>query len=86
VTDLPRELDVADLPSRDIVLEFDLESSEMERGGFVAKRCTVVYRYDGKYNAAPRLDQREMELLPAVYPSLEEEVIQEVEGRSKPED
>jgi uncharacterized LabA/DUF88 family protein len=86
VTDLPRELDVADLPSRDIVLEFDLESSEMERGGFVAKRCTVVYRYDGKYNAQQRLDQREMELLPAVYPSLEEEVIQEVEGRSKPED
>ncbi|MEL5848153.1 MAG: NYN domain-containing protein [Candidatus Igneacidithiobacillus chanchocoensis] len=86
VTDLPRELDVADLPSRDIVLEFDLESSEMERGGFVAKRCTVVYRYDGKYNAQQRLDQREMELLPAVYPSLEEEGIQEVEERSKPDD
>jgi len=85
VTDLPRELDVADLPSRDIVLEFDLESSEMERGGFVAKRCTVVYRYDGKYNAAPRLDQREMELLPAAYTGVDGEM-EEVEERGKPED
>ncbi|MGE0049802.1 MAG: NYN domain-containing protein [Acidithiobacillus sp.] len=64
ISDLPRELDVGDLPSRDIVLEFDLEPSEMERGGFVAKRCTVVYRYDGKYAATPRVDHRELELLP----------------------
>ena len=81
ISDLPRELDVSDLPSRDIVLEFDLESSEMERGGFVAKRCTVVYRYDGKYNAAPRLDHREMELLPAKVRSEEPE---EPEENSQP--
>ncbi|MEY2340609.1 NYN domain-containing protein [Acidithiobacillus sp. IBUN Pt1247-S3] len=73
ISDLPRELDVGDLPSRDIVLEFDLEPSEMERGGFVAKRCMVVYRYDGKYNAAPRLDHREMELLPAASSAATEE-------------
>ena len=48
ISDLPRDLDVSDLPSRDIVLEFDLEPSEMERGGFVAKRCSVPYRYDGR--------------------------------------
>jgi len=48
ISDLPRDLDVSDLPSRDIVLEFDLEPSEMERGGYVAKRCSVPYRYDGR--------------------------------------
>ena len=48
ISDLPRELDMDDLPSRDIILEFDLESSETEKGGFVARRCTVVNRYDGR--------------------------------------
>ncbi|MEY2333759.1 NYN domain-containing protein [Acidithiobacillus ferrianus] len=48
ISDLPRELDPDDLPSRDIILEFDLESSETEKGGFIARRCTVVNRYDGR--------------------------------------
>ncbi|MDD5576018.1 MAG: NYN domain-containing protein [Acidithiobacillus sp.] len=48
ISDLPRELDTDDLPSRDIILEFDLESSETEKGGFIARRCTVVHRYDGR--------------------------------------
>ena len=48
ISDLPRELDTDDLPSRDIILEFDLESSETEKGGFIARRCTVVNRYDGR--------------------------------------
>ncbi|MEW5790441.1 MAG: NYN domain-containing protein [Pseudomonadota bacterium] len=47
-SDLPGHLDPADLPSRDIIFEFDLEPSEREKGGFVARRCAVVHRYDGK--------------------------------------
>ncbi|MEK8088854.1 NYN domain-containing protein [Thermithiobacillus plumbiphilus] len=47
-SDLPSNLDASDLPSRDIIFEFDLEPSEREKGGFVARRCAVVHRYDGK--------------------------------------
>ncbi len=47
-SELPREFNHADLPSRSIILEFDLEPGDPEKGGFMAKRCQVTYRYDGK--------------------------------------
>jgi uncharacterized LabA/DUF88 family protein len=58
ISDLPRELDTDDLPSRDIILEFDLESSETEKGGFIARRCTVVNRYDGRTGGLAKLPDR----------------------------
>ncbi len=58
ISDLPRELDTDDLPSRDIILEFDLESSETEKGGFIARRCTVVNRYDGRTGGLTKLPDR----------------------------
>ena len=58
ISDLPRELDTDDLPSRDIILEFDLESSETEKGGFIARRCTVVNRYDGRTGGLSKLPDR----------------------------
>lgn len=58
ISDLPRELDMDDLPSRDIILEFDLESSETEKGGFVARRCTVVNRYDGRTGGLSKQPER----------------------------
>ncbi|WCE94755.1 LabA-like NYN domain-containing protein [Acidithiobacillus ferriphilus] len=58
ISDLPRALDTDDLPSRDIILEFDLESSETEKGGFIARRCTVVNRYDGRTGGLAKLPDR----------------------------
>ncbi|MHB1665942.1 NYN domain-containing protein [Thiomonas sp.] len=48
ISELPRELDPGDLPSRSIILEFDLEPAEAGKQGFMARRCSVAYRYDGR--------------------------------------
>ena len=60
ISDLPRDLDTDDLPSRDVIFEFDLEPSETEKGGFVARRCTIVHRYDGRSAGVTRLSERGM--------------------------
>ena len=77
ISDLPRELDTDDLPSRDIILEFDLESSETEKGGFIARRCTVVNRYDGRTGGLTKLPDR------AVAMEREEEEGPSSEGEAK---
>ena len=77
ISDLPRELDTDDLPSRDIILEFDLESSETEKGGFIARRCTVVNRYDGRTGGLAKLPDR------AVAMEREEEEGPSSEGEAK---
>ncbi|MBU2831755.1 LabA-like NYN domain-containing protein [Acidithiobacillus ferriphilus] len=77
ISDLPRELDTDDLPSRDIILEFDLESSETEKGGFIARRCTVVNRYDGRTGGLSKLPDR------AVAMEREEEEGPSSEGEAK---
>ncbi|MGR2929820.1 LabA-like NYN domain-containing protein [Acidithiobacillus ferriphilus] len=77
ISDLPRELDTDDLPSRDIILEFDLESSETEKGGFIARRCTVVNRYDGRTGGLSKLPDR------AVAMEREEEEGPPSEGEAK---
>ena len=58
ISDLPRELDTDELPSRDIILEFDIEPSETEKGGFIARRCTVVNRYDGRSGGMSKQPER----------------------------
>lgn len=72
-SDLPSNFDASDLPSRDIIFEYELEPSERERGGHVARRCVIVNRHDrndfrpSERQGAELAETREADVAPGLY-------------------